>query len=137
MDSVESETVKQHEAWGGLSHEDLASVVLDAGGDLDKVKSDIALRQHAHHNPLRQLRREAGYTQGDISDKVGVSRMTCANYESGKHSPRLGFLLNYIEGLLSLVHGGDPTSEKTAYYVQRYVAWYQAKRSITLKKGEV
>lgn len=138
MDSVKSETENLppsliRSALRSLDHGELAGIIMGAGGDVEKVKLGISLAQHAEHNPLRQLRKEHGYTQGDVSDKVGVSRMTCANYESGKHSPRLGFLLNYIEGLLSMV--GKRKELHKADLVWEYIEWYEKKRSLTLTKS--
>ena len=57
---------------------------------------------------LRRLRKERGYTQQDLADKLGMSASTIGMYEQGRRQPdqntlyRLGKLLNVsIDYLLS------------------------------------
>lgn len=39
---------------------------------------------------LRRLRNEAGLTQGQLAEKVGLSLNTILNYEKGRRDPRKG-----------------------------------------------
>jgi len=43
-------------------------------------------------NTLRILRKERGYSQVDLSDIVGVTRFTVANWESGRRTPSISLL---------------------------------------------
>lgn len=47
---------------------------------------------------LRKLREEAGYSQGDVADRLDVSRPAVSSWESGKVRPRL----NKLEQLADL-----------------------------------
>jgi putative transcriptional regulator len=40
-------------------------------------------------NALRTLRSERGWSQGDLADKLGVSRQTVNAIETGKYDPSL------------------------------------------------
>ena len=40
-------------------------------------------------NRLKQLRTEAGWTQADLADRLGISRQSVNAIESGKHAPSL------------------------------------------------
>ena len=39
------------------------------------------------HKYLTVFRKQRGYTQAQLADKLGISRSTYANYESGSRSP--------------------------------------------------
>lgn len=41
---------------------------------------------------LRILRRDHGYSQEELSDLIGVTRFTIANYESGRRKPTIMIL---------------------------------------------
>lgn len=38
-------------------------------------------------NRLKMLREQSGIKQGQFADKIGITRMSMSNYESGKHCP--------------------------------------------------
>lgn len=38
-------------------------------------------------NRLKKLREQSGIKQGQFADKIGITRMSMSNYESGKHCP--------------------------------------------------
>ncbi len=38
-------------------------------------------------NRLKMLREQSGFKQGQFADKIGITRMSMSNYESGKHCP--------------------------------------------------
>ena len=40
-------------------------------------------------NRLPELRRESGWTQADLAERVGVSRQTIISIEKGKYDPSL------------------------------------------------
>jgi putative transcriptional regulator len=40
-------------------------------------------------NSLRELRTAAGWSQGDLADRLGVSRQTINSIETGKYDPGL------------------------------------------------
>ena len=46
---------------------------------------------------LRQLRKERGLTQREISEKIGIAQTTYAGYESGKHQPDLATLIKIAD----------------------------------------
>ena len=39
------------------------------------------------HKYLTVFRKQCGYTQAQLANKLGISRSTYANYESGNRSP--------------------------------------------------
>lgn len=145
MDSVKSENSKSwvNPALSFLGHEELADIILSAGGDIEKVKRDIVTKQHVHHNPLRQLRKRFGFTQGEVAENCRISWNTCANYENGKHSPSLSCLVHYAERLLLLVEKENHSDSRTEELVKEYLSWYLKLRSLkktdkkkTDKKGD-
>jgi len=48
-----------------------------------------ALRVHAMKNLVRELRTEHGWSQGDLADKLEVSRQTVNAIETGRYDPSL------------------------------------------------
>lgn len=46
-------------------------------------------RKVSYGNRLKVLREQAGYTQADLAEKVGVTRQTIISIERGKYSPSL------------------------------------------------
>ena len=44
------------------------------------------------HKYLTVFRKQRGYTQAELANKLGISRSTYANYESGNRSPDLEML---------------------------------------------
>ena len=49
----------------------------------DSTNSPIDVRK------FRELRKRAGLTQDDLSQRLGVTRQAVANYEKGKRTPDL------------------------------------------------
>jgi len=41
------------------------------------------------HNQIEILRRERGWTQQDVADRVGVSRQTILSLENGRYNPSI------------------------------------------------
>ena len=52
----------------------------------------------------RELRREAGLSQGQIARELGVTGMTVSRWESGQRTPRGELLVAYVE-LLDFIRG--------------------------------
>jgi putative transcriptional regulator len=48
-----------------------------------------ALQVHAMKNLVRELRTEHGWSQGDLADKLEVSRQTVNAIETGRYDPSL------------------------------------------------
>jgi len=55
---------------------------------------------------LRRARQDAGYTQGDLADEVGLAAVTISNYETGRY-PVGGGTLRQFEELLPGFEGLD------------------------------
>jgi putative transcriptional regulator len=52
-------------------------------------RSGEALRALAVKNHLRHLREDKGWTQGELADRLEVSRQTVNAIETGKYDPSL------------------------------------------------
>lgn len=65
---------------------------------------------------LRQLRRNAGMTQEQVADRIGVTRQALSGYESGRTRPDIDMLLRlstvYGTDLDGIVYGQDRTLRK-------------------------
>jgi len=48
---------------------------------------------YTYKDRIRDLRKKAGITQDDLTDKIGVSRFSVSNWELGKHPPNADELL--------------------------------------------
>lgn len=46
---------------------------------------------------LKELRKEKGYTQKQISELIGISQTTYAGYETGEHMPSLEILIRIAD----------------------------------------
>lgn len=72
---------------------------------------------------LRQMREKAGLTQGDLADKLDVSRPAVSSWESGKIRPRLNKLQQLAELFDTTVADlmGDDTAEAAISGASRMV----------------
>jgi transcriptional regulator with XRE-family HTH domain len=85
------------------------STISDEGGDLPPAETLLPLRQKMIGVLLRQARLEAGRTQKECAEALGVSSDTMSRYEYGKRPipfPQLEFLSSLLEFPLS--HFLDP-----------------------------
>lgn len=48
---------------------------------------------------FRQLRSEAGLTQKEVGEKIGVSRSTVSDFENAKNEPQLGMIMDYFDAV--------------------------------------
>ncbi|MCK1793110.1 helix-turn-helix domain-containing protein [Pseudomonas violetae] len=79
---------------------------------------------------LRQLRTQAGLTQDQLAEKLGVSKRTQGNYESGASDPtasylsmassQLGFDVGYIVNGVRATLRNDELSEMEDLLVTQY-----------------
>ena len=79
---------------------------------------------------LRQLRAQAGLTQDQLAEKLGVSKRTQGNYESGASDPtasylsmaarQLGFDVGYIVSGVPATMPNDSLSEAEDLLVRQY-----------------
>ncbi|MNX59191.1 anaerobic benzoate catabolism transcriptional regulator [compost metagenome] len=79
---------------------------------------------------LRQLRAQAGLTQDQLADKLGVSKRTQGNYESGASDPpasylsmaasQLGFDVGYIVNGVPATLPNEALSEVEDLLVRQY-----------------
>lgn len=68
---------------------------------------------------LRQIRQDAGLTQSEAADRVGIHSKTVERWEAGKHEPPASELAAYVKALggevgrlMRLLVGSDePTNE--------------------------
>jgi len=54
---------------------------------------------------IRDLRKKAGFTQGELADKTGVSRSAVYDWESGKYPPTDANKIAALEDVLHLERG--------------------------------
>ena len=113
-----------------LSSEELASIIHQAFGDsnnvdIEEVKRQVQLKQYVEHNPLRQYRKNHGYTQEDIAEACGVSKLTVSNYETGKCSPQMDRLIDYIERMYKYVTANKCTDEVLGEMLTAFALWYR------------
>lgn len=68
-------------------------------------------------NTILKLRRDAGYTQAQVSQKLNIQRQTYCNYENASRTPPLDIIVALAElyhvSIDYLVCGERPASEAT------------------------
>lgn len=50
-------------------------------------------------NRLKTLREQCHFKQGELADKIGITRQSMSNYESGKHSPDVNVIVKMADCL--------------------------------------
>ncbi|PSR36835.1 MAG: hypothetical protein C7B44_06900 [Sulfobacillus thermosulfidooxidans] len=66
---------------------------------------------------LRAVRKQRGYTQAELADKVGVSQFTLSHYENGTRNPPIDVLTQLADALgtsADYLLGREETDEFTA-----------------------
>ena len=48
-------------------------------------------------NRLKTLREQCHFKQGELADKIGITRQSMSNYESGKHSPDVNVIVKMAD----------------------------------------
>ncbi|MFI0406489.1 helix-turn-helix transcriptional regulator [Actinomadura sp. 3N508] len=76
--------------------------------DLKKLK---AVRAAAADGQARKTRVDAGVTQGEVAEAVGVAQSTVAQWERGARRPRGLVALRYA-AVLKALEDGAPTPSK-------------------------
>ena len=74
------------------------------------------------HKYLTVFRKQCGYTQAQLANKLGISRSTYANYESGNRSPdfetleRISDILNCtLDELFGRQRGPENENDKNSF----------------------
>lgn len=64
---------------------------------LNPEKSTIEVRSEIIGSILKFLRNEAGLTQTEVANKIGIAQQTYAGYESGRHQPNVEILIRLAD----------------------------------------
>ncbi len=75
------------------------------------------MKQTIFSSTIRQLRKKAGYTQEDVSNKLNIQRQTYCNYENACRTPPLEIIIAladlYQVSVDYLVLGADAAEAKS------------------------
>lgn len=79
-------------------------------------------------NRLKMLREANGFKQGQFADKIGITRMSMSNYESGKHCPDVNVLKRMADCLgcsTDYLLGVRETMKNSATFAERLFSLMQ------------
>lgn len=75
------------------------AVVRCMGYTLDDLSSDTVSGKTAFSSRLRQAREQAGLTQLELAEKLGITKSAVGNYENGVSSPKWDVLVQIFDVL--------------------------------------
>lgn len=63
----------------------------------DEKEKKIIKRSEITGKTIKYLRSRVGFTQKEVSEKIGIAQQTYAGYESGKHEPNIEIMIRLAD----------------------------------------